>query len=1014
MRSAKYAAVSLLALTVGFGGAGLAPSGADAATPRDIGTVAAANNDILGTPPAQDPRQLKLGIKIVESERVETSPVGAGQFLFLDQTSLTVWPESDIVLDKYVYDPDKGTGDMAISATRGVLRFIGGRISKKTDVKIRTPHATVAIRGGMAQIWIEPGKTKVTNIASEYVKIITDQGEVSLSRPMAQGESEGGDKPPTFLGVGGPAEAAELYDQPLGVGSGGVTTPVTKEVIDLASTGSGIEKEGSGDPSAPRDKPISTQGEKPPEGQQQNDDPDSQSADVIDDPRELVDPEPEEDPSASAGESVDPPIGNENPPPPDPPIGNENPPPPDPPVVENPPPPPEPPAPPPLPELPGTVLAGFSGGTITALGAGDGDLFGQGDAFGQFVEVTESVDDQGQTIISAVTADGDVVEFVVNEGLQVTPNGAELNGQPADLVSFVDPGVFLMNAIAGANGEDIRLDFVGTPTPRDVWAAEPGADIQVRRYQVGDELFGQQSAPLPDRLGDPFGPGTLGELLLISDPGGPITPGFEAGGANADTSSKWALGWLSITGEGPEQQAVFGAMTALALPTEAGAPSASENLIFLSRLDASEAPAFGDLAFGTLDDGAGATAFGPNGEHLILSNGGPYATDDDPAFDAVPGVFSEWTGEAKVVENFGDTRLARLGAVDTIADAARASIATPFAASGLSGVPSTPLESVLTGGFAIAAGQGFKPAAEAGNRVTDPYLLATGAPDSVRFGFAPGENGVVAEFAGLTPVGEGADAGVVNLNFGGLDSQSAFASEDLFFAQDADGETGGITGQSQSFAGRPGAPTTDGRQNAFRGALAVSDAVGDGGIFPTGVNAQPEFLKWGWWAGEYRQDPNDADPDFQDRTDRLFPGVWVAGVQSDVASVRAATGQALYSGFAVGNVVETSAAGVSTFVDGGSFDMFYDFGRRAGIVQINDIAGENVGAIVTDATAPAGHHFGGNLVGFRNAGAGSVRGAFFTGNGDVTAATAGNFGFSATSADGVRSDVTGVFGAGRQ
>lgn len=1001
MRSPKNAAVSLLALTVGIGAAGLAINGADAATPRDIGTVAAANNDILGTPPAQDPRQLKLGLKIVESERVETSPVGAGQFLFLDQTSLTVWPESDIVLDKYVFDPDKGAGDMAITATRGVLRFIGGRISKKTDVKIRTPHATVAIRGGMAQIWIEAGKTKVTNIASEYVKIITEEGEVSLSRPMAQGESEGGDKAPKFLGVGGPAEAAELYGQPLGVGNGGVQVPVTKEVIDLASTGTGIEKEGSGDPSAPRDKPISTGGEKPPENQQQNDDTAIQSPSTDEDARiDFIETEPEGDPT----------VGNENPPPNDPPIVNENPPPPDPPIVNENPPPAEP---PPLPELPGTVLAGFSGGTVTALGVDDGDLFGQGDAFGQFVEVTESVDDQGQTIISAVTADGEVVTFIVNEGIQVTPDGAELNGQPADLVSIVDPDVFLLSAIS--NGEDVRLGFVGTPTPRDVWSAEPGADIQVRRYQVSDDLFSQQAAALPDRLGEPFGGGSLGELLLISDPAGPITPGFDAGGADADTSSKWALGWLAIEGEGAEQKAVFGAMTALVLPTETGAPSASENLIFLSRLGASEAPAFGDLAFGTLDDGAGATAFGPNGEHLILSNGGPYAADDDPAFDAAPGVFSEWTGDAEVVETFGDNRHARLDAVDTITDAARATIATPFAASGLPGVPSTPLESALTGGFAIAGGQGFKPAAAPEDRLTAPYLLATGSPDSVRFGFAPGENGVVAEIAGLTPVGDGADAGVVNLNFGGLDTQSAFASEDLFLAQDALGETGGVTGQTQSFTDKAGAPATDGRQNAFRGALAVSGAVGDGGIFPASVNANPEFLKWGWWAGEYRQDPNDADPDFQGRTDRLFPGVWVAGVQSDIASVRAASGQASFSGFAVANVIETSAAGVSTFVDGGSFDMTYNFSGRVGIVQINGIGESGLSSIVREATAPAGHHFGGALFIENDAGgAGSVRGAFFTGGGDATAATAGAFDFSANPVDGVARDISGVFGADRQ
>ena len=63
--------------------------------------------------------------------------------LFLDQTSLTVSPNSEIVLDKYVYDPEAQTGEIGVSVARGVLRLIGGRITKKTDGVIKTPTATI-------------------------------------------------------------------------------------------------------------------------------------------------------------------------------------------------------------------------------------------------------------------------------------------------------------------------------------------------------------------------------------------------------------------------------------------------------------------------------------------------------------------------------------------------------------------------------------------------------------------------------------------------------------------------------------------------------------------------------------------------------------------------------------------------------------------------------------------------------------------------------------------------------
>src|SRR5258705_2997756 len=70
--------------------------------------------------------------------------------LFLDGSALTVGPNSDVVLDEFVYDPSTETGKLAVSATRGVLRLVGGKISKTEPVTLRTPTATLGIRGGIA------------------------------------------------------------------------------------------------------------------------------------------------------------------------------------------------------------------------------------------------------------------------------------------------------------------------------------------------------------------------------------------------------------------------------------------------------------------------------------------------------------------------------------------------------------------------------------------------------------------------------------------------------------------------------------------------------------------------------------------------------------------------------------------------------------------------------------------------------------------------------------------------
>ncbi len=63
---------------------------------------------------------------------------------------MTIGPDSDLMIDEFVYDPNLGTGRLAMSATKGVMRFVGGKVSKlENAVTMRTPSATIGIRGGV-------------------------------------------------------------------------------------------------------------------------------------------------------------------------------------------------------------------------------------------------------------------------------------------------------------------------------------------------------------------------------------------------------------------------------------------------------------------------------------------------------------------------------------------------------------------------------------------------------------------------------------------------------------------------------------------------------------------------------------------------------------------------------------------------------------------------------------------------------------------------------------------------
>lgn len=117
---------------------------------EDVGVAAAVNPATLGTPPGQDTRVLEMGGAITFLEEIETDVGGQTQVLFLDQSTLTIAPSSYILIDEFVFDPASFDGSLTVTLERGLVRYVGGAISKDGGVTIETEVASVGIRGGMA------------------------------------------------------------------------------------------------------------------------------------------------------------------------------------------------------------------------------------------------------------------------------------------------------------------------------------------------------------------------------------------------------------------------------------------------------------------------------------------------------------------------------------------------------------------------------------------------------------------------------------------------------------------------------------------------------------------------------------------------------------------------------------------------------------------------------------------------------------------------------------------------
>jgi len=139
---------------------------------------------------------LEGGTKIV------TGNDGHVKMALPDNTTFTLGPNSDLVLDKFVYDPDKSPEKVLATMTKGVFRWVTGKTSQHdpTQMKITLPVVAVGIRGtdfeanvvpdGSGSVVLYFGQLEITEKKTGFTFLmnagerITFGADGSVSRPV--------------------------------------------------------------------------------------------------------------------------------------------------------------------------------------------------------------------------------------------------------------------------------------------------------------------------------------------------------------------------------------------------------------------------------------------------------------------------------------------------------------------------------------------------------------------------------------------------------------------------------------------------------------------------------------------------------------------------------------------------------------------------------------------------------------------------------------------------------------
>lgn len=149
--------------------------------PSGIGEVDVAVQVVRGTlANHRTVRRLAAEDAVYWRELIETEHESAAELQFIDGTVLSVGPEARVVLDEFVYGGPPGTSRMVLTVTKGISRFITGRMDKAA-YEIRAPGAIIGVRGTDFTLFVDPEQGTTT--------VVVHHGEVAFRRSDGLGEA---------------------------------------------------------------------------------------------------------------------------------------------------------------------------------------------------------------------------------------------------------------------------------------------------------------------------------------------------------------------------------------------------------------------------------------------------------------------------------------------------------------------------------------------------------------------------------------------------------------------------------------------------------------------------------------------------------------------------------------------------------------------------------------------------------------------------------------------------------
>jgi hypothetical protein len=103
-----------------------------------------------------------VGAIIQARDTVKTGPDGSVGIMFQDNSLLSAGPNSELVIERFVFDSTTHKGEFDTALKKGTLAVVSGKIVKQSPeaMRVKTPAAIMGVRGTEFVVKVDESATK--------------------------------------------------------------------------------------------------------------------------------------------------------------------------------------------------------------------------------------------------------------------------------------------------------------------------------------------------------------------------------------------------------------------------------------------------------------------------------------------------------------------------------------------------------------------------------------------------------------------------------------------------------------------------------------------------------------------------------------------------------------------------------------------------------------------------------------------------------------------------------------